>query len=59
VSDFFYSASKPRPLEIPPCPRCGAAMMLTRIEPAELGFDIRNFECTACDYDEIRKVKYK
>jgi len=34
-------------------------MMLTRIEPAEPGFDIRNFECTACDYDEIRKVKYK
>jgi hypothetical protein len=33
--------------------------MLTRIEPDEPGFDLRSFECTDCDFSEIRKVKYK
>ena len=33
----------------PPCPKCKAITMLARITPGFSGFDIRTFECPACD----------
>src|ERR1700738_5085789 len=33
----------------PPCPKCRTTMMLARISPGPSGFDIRTFECPACD----------
>jgi lysyl-tRNA synthetase class I len=40
------------------CPKCGKAMMLTRIEPAEPGRDLRTFECQ-CGHSETLEVAYK
>ena len=39
------SAQIQRPL----CPTCHAHMMLTRIMPARVGFDLRTFECPHCE----------
>jgi hypothetical protein len=33
----------------PPCPKCQTMTMLARITPGPSGFDIRTFECPACD----------
>jgi hypothetical protein len=33
----------------PPCPKCKPTTMLERITPGSAGFDIRTFECAACD----------
>jgi hypothetical protein len=33
----------------PACPKCRAHMILARIMPARVGFDIRTFECPKCD----------
>jgi hypothetical protein len=34
----------------PPCPQCNTTTMLARITPGPQGFDIRTFECPACDH---------
>jgi hypothetical protein len=34
----------------PACPKCQAHMMLARIMPAGLGFNLRTFECPKCDH---------
>jgi hypothetical protein len=34
----------------PICSKCRARMMLARIMPARMGFDIRTFECPKCDH---------
>jgi hypothetical protein len=44
--------------ERPPCPTCGAKMMLARIEPEKLDRDTRTFECLACNHAETVVVKY-
>jgi transposase-like protein len=36
-------------LDLPICPRCGARMWLSRIEPYEPGRDKRTFECPQCN----------
>jgi hypothetical protein len=36
-------------LHRPACPKCRAHMILARITPARVGFDIRTFECPMCD----------
>jgi predicted RNA-binding protein with PUA domain len=33
----------------PTCRKCGAHMILARITPARVGFDVRTFECHRCD----------
>jgi hypothetical protein len=33
----------------PACPKCRSYMILARIMPARVGFDIRTFECPKCD----------
>jgi hypothetical protein len=39
--DVFY-----RPL----CPKCKTTTMLARVTPGPFGFDIRTFECPACEH---------
>jgi transposase-like protein len=34
----------------PTCPKCDTQMMLARIMPLHIGFDLRTFECPKCDY---------
>jgi len=41
-----------------PCSKCGARMVLARIEPAQPGFDLRSFECTGCNNVDQYIVEY-
>src|SRR3954451_14336938 len=34
----------------PPCPKCGATMMLARIAADGTGFELRSFECPNCEH---------
>jgi hypothetical protein len=36
-------------IQRPRCPKCQATTKLARITPGRSGFDIRTFECPACD----------
>ena len=36
------------------CPKCQGPMMLARIVPGRLNFDLRTFECVKCDH--VQKV---
>jgi hypothetical protein len=40
-------------LQRPRCPKCNTHMMLARIAPARVGFDLRTFECAACDHAHV------
>jgi hypothetical protein len=40
----------------PPCPKCKATTTLVGITPGRSGFDIRTFECRACDHIYQRVV---
>jgi hypothetical protein len=46
-------------LDLPICPRCGARMWLSRIEPDEPGRDKRTFECPQCNNLVSQIVKYR
>jgi DNA polymerase III alpha subunit (gram-positive type) len=37
-------------IQRPVCPKCHIHMMLTRIMPARVGYDMRTFECPQCDH---------
>jgi hypothetical protein len=54
-SDFGTSQA----IERPSCPKCGARMMLARIEPDEPNHDKRTFECSGCQNSESVVVRYK
>jgi hypothetical protein len=43
----------------PPCTKCNSRMILTRIEPAEPGYDLRTFQCSACASQDQYMVKYQ
>ena len=55
------SRSLPYPVNVhiqrPACPKCQTYMMLARIMPARLGFDLRTFECPRCDHHHEVIVK--
>ena len=39
-------------IESPECPKCQGPMILSRIMPGRLKFDLRTFECVKCDHVE-------
>jgi hypothetical protein len=41
----------------PPCPKCQTTTMLARIAPGPSGFDMRTFECPACEHVHQRAVE--
>lgn len=41
-----------------PCTKCGAPMILARIEPAKPGFDLRTFECSKCNNADQYIIEY-
>ena len=47
------------PIERPPCPKCGALMWLTRVEPDKPDHDTRTFECPECENSETVLTKYR
>jgi len=48
----YISATPPIPIESDPCPKCHGPMMLARVAPGRLNFDLRTFECVKCDHVE-------
>ena len=45
-------------VECPRCPHCQARMRLGCIAPAPPGYDLRTFECAACDRISTRLVPH-
>jgi hypothetical protein len=43
-------------LRRPRCPHCNTHMMLARIMPARVGYDLRTFECPQCDHVQVVMV---
>ena len=41
-------------IESQECPKCQGPMMLSRIMPGRLKFDLRTFECVKCDH--VKKI---
>jgi hypothetical protein len=53
MGDSEHTAAIPRiAVESDPCPKCQGPMMLARIMPGRLKFDLRTFECVSCDHVE-------
>jgi hypothetical protein len=50
-----YTNAIVRPL----CSKCGAKMMLSRIEPDSPGREKRTFECAACNNEVSEIVEFK
>jgi predicted RNA-binding Zn-ribbon protein involved in translation (DUF1610 family) len=46
-SNLTHASS--RAISRPPCPKCGATMVLARIAPHTPGYDIRTFDRPACE----------
>jgi len=44
--------------EPPPCTKCGAPVILARIEPARPDFDLRTFECSKCNNVDQYTIEY-
>jgi transposase-like protein len=44
----YFTHASTRAIPRPPCPKCGATMMMARIEPDVPGHDRRTFECKNC-----------
>ena len=53
-SNLTHASS--RAITRPPCPKCGTTMVLARIAPYTTGYDMRTFECPACDHSETSVV---
>jgi hypothetical protein len=43
----------------PACPKCGATMLLSHIEPVKPDYDKRTFVCPMCHHSESAVVKFK
>ena len=58
MREFHFN---PPTLEIfrPACEKCGAPMLLTRIEPDVADHDKRTFECKMCSHVMVEIVKYR
>jgi len=52
------TAIETHPIVRDPCPECGTAMLLARIEPDQPGNDLRTFECPKCKQSKRRIFKY-
>ena len=55
VTEFTRRA--PKRVEQRLCAQCGGRMLIVRINPVGLGFDVRAFECTDCNREETVVVK--
>jgi Transposase zinc-ribbon domain len=51
--------STPTILERPNCPACGGRMRPTRLEPDDLGYERRTFECSTCRTTETEIVELR
>lgn len=49
MREFYSDPKAPDDLLGPPCPKCGIAMMLTRIEPEKPGEEQWTYECALCE----------
>ena len=59
MSQSHTSYPNKAPQQQPPCPKCGGAMWLARIEPTDKpDYDQRTFECPQCEHSETMMVKF-
>jgi len=50
----------PKPIDLPPCSKCGGPMWLTCVEPTDKAdHDLRTLECLGCKHSEAVLVKFK
>jgi hypothetical protein len=55
-----FSPRSPRAEPPPPsCTRCDSTVVLTRIEPADPGYDLRFFHCPKCRNADRYLVRYQ
>jgi hypothetical protein len=59
MSQPQYISESPPSVAYPPCPKCGAKMMLTRIDPYSPGINRHMFECEGCGHDELTLLKFR
>jgi ribosomal protein S27AE len=59
MADIQSLESDPLQTQRPSCPRCGARMSMTRIEPETPGIDRRTFECAQCQHIETILVAFQ
>jgi hypothetical protein len=55
LSSSINVLSEPKPQ---PCTKCGAPVILVRIEPDKPGFDFRTFECSKCNNVDQYIIEY-
>lgn len=58
MSTYQPATSHSDAIKRPPCSKCGALMVLTRIEPELPGHEQHTFECSACAHEQSEVVKY-
>ena len=58
MTDIQRVQTDPLEMKRPPCPKCGALMGLTRIEPYQPGIDSRTFECAQCQHIDTILVSF-
>jgi hypothetical protein len=58
VPQLKYDPSKASIIHQPPCSRCGADMLIARIDPVTPDTDRRTFECTKCDNEVVLEVMF-
>lgn len=51
-SQSQHSGAPAVAIESQECPKCQGPMMLSRIMPGRLKFDVRTFECVKCEHVE-------
>jgi ssDNA-binding Zn-finger/Zn-ribbon topoisomerase 1 len=51
-SQSQHSSTPTVAIESQECPKCRGPMMLSRITPGRLKFDVRTFECVKCEHVE-------
>ena len=54
-----HTLAQATPVQRPPCPQCGAQMMVMRIQPHTPGIDERTYQCAKCGFVEKLLVKNK
>jgi len=52
-----HAPVQPQPIERPPCPQCGAQMMVERIQPHAPGIEERTYQCAKCRFIEKLLIK--
>ena len=59
MSQPQHISASPQSPDLPPCPQCGAKMLLIRIDPDSPGVSRHRFACDQCGHDETALVRFR